>query len=101
MRLLELIQTRKQQKAFHPNAPMFTLNLGPGLLGFWRQSLDREQKIFAIFNISKEMRTFSVETLNLTIEQSWSDLIGGVGFIDRSGRVELGPYHFLWIGNQK
>ena len=80
---------------------MFTLNLGPGLLGFWRQSLDREQKIFAIFNIGKEMRTLPMETLNLTIEQSWIDMIGGVDFIGRSGTVELGPYHFLWIGNQK
>ena len=101
VRLLELVQTRKQQKAFHPNATMFTLSLGPGLLGFWRQSLDREQKIFAIFNISKEMRTLPMETLNLTIEQSWIDLISGVDFIDRSGTVELGPYHFLWIGNQE
>ena len=100
VRLLKLIQTRKQQKAFHPNATMFTLNLGPGLLGFWRLSLDREQKIFAIFNISKEKRTLSMETLNLTIEQRWIDLISGVDFIDRSGTIELDPYDFLWIGNQ-
>ena len=101
IRLLELIQTRKQQKAFHPNATMFTLSLGPGLLGFWRQSLDREQKIFAIFNISKEKRTLPMETLNLTIEQRWNDLISGIDFIDRSGTLELAPYDFLWIGNQK
>ncbi len=100
VRLLELIQTRKQQNAFHPNATMFTLNLGPGLLGFWRLSLDREQKIFAIFNISKEKRTLPMETLNLTIEQRWIDLISGVEFIDRSRTLELDPYDFLWIGNQ-
>jgi len=100
VRLLKLIQTRKQQKAFHPNATMFTLNLGPGLLGFWRLSLDREQKIFAIFNISKEKRTLPMETLNLTIEQRWIDLISGVEFIDRSRTLELDPYDFLWIGNQ-
>jgi len=100
VRLLKLIQTRKQQKAFHPNATMFTLNLGPGLLGFWRLSLDREQKIFAIFNISKEKRTLPMETLNLTIEQCWIDLISGVEFIDRSRTLELDPYDFLWIGNQ-
>ena len=100
VRLLKLIQTRKQQKAFHPNATMFTLNLGPGLLGFWRLSLDREQKIFAIFNISKEKRTLPMETLNLTIEQRWIDLISGVEFIDRSKTLELDPYDFLWIGNQ-
>lgn len=100
VRLLKLIQTRKQQKAFHPNATMFTLNLGPGLLGFWRLSLDREQKIFAIFNISKAKRTLPMETLNLTIEQRWIDLISGVEFIDRSRTLELDPYDFLWIGNQ-
>lgn len=100
VRLLKLIQTRKQQNAFHPNATMFTLNLGPGLLGFWRLSLDREQKIFAIFNISKEKRTLPMETLNLTIEQRWIDLISGVEFIDRSRTLELDPYDFLWIGNQ-
>tara|TARA_B100000212_G_scaffold341582_1_gene325188 strand:+ start:3231 stop:4964 length:1734 start_codon:yes stop_codon:yes gene_type:complete len=98
-RLLTLIRVRKKQKAFHPNAKMLTLHLGPGLLGFWRQSLDREQNIFAIFNVTNETRMLDTGALNLTIDKTWTDLLDGASVTDRSGLLELEPYRFLWIGN--
>ena len=97
--LLALIRVRKKQKAFHPNATMLTLNYGPGLFGFWRQSLDREQNIFAIFNVTKEPRILHVDNLDLTLDHTWLDLVVGDSVIDRSGPLELEPYRFLWIGN--
>ena len=39
----QLLAVRKRQAAFHPNATQFTLHLGEGLFGFWRQSIDRQQ----------------------------------------------------------
>lgn len=99
-RLLALIRVRKKQKAFHPNATMLTLHLGPGLFGFWRQSLDRGQNIFAVFNVTNETRMLDVGNLNLTIDQAWIDLVEGASVTDRSGPLCLAPYRFLWIGNE-
>ena len=45
-----IIGLRKLQPAFHPNATQYTLQLGAGLFGFWRQSNDRRQSIFCLFN---------------------------------------------------
>ena len=78
---------------------MLTLHLGPGLFGFWRQSLDREQNIFAVFNVTNESRTLDVGNLNLTIDQTWTDLVEGTSVTDQSGPLELEPYRFLWIAN--
>ena len=42
--LLRLIEVRKKQRAFHPNATQFTLEINESIFGLWRQSLDREQR---------------------------------------------------------
>ncbi|NBR51305.1 MAG: alpha-amylase, partial [Alphaproteobacteria bacterium] len=49
---------RKQQKAFHPDATQFTLHIKPGMFGFWRQSLDRQQSLFVVTNITHEQKPF-------------------------------------------
>ena len=79
---------------------MLTLHLGPGLFGFWRQSLDRGQNIFAVFNVTNETRMLDVGNLNLTIDQTWIDLVEGASVTDRSDPLCLAPYRFLWIGNE-
>ena len=78
---------------------MLTRHLAPGLFGFWRQSLDCGQNIFAVFNVTNETRTLDMGYLNLTIDQTWIDLVEGAIVTDRSGPLELEPYRFLWIGN--
>ncbi|NNE61460.1 MAG: sugar phosphorylase, partial [Woeseia sp.] len=52
-RLSQLIKLRRLQKAFHPNATQFTLQLGLQTFGIWRQSSDRRQDIFSISNVSR------------------------------------------------
>ena len=57
-------------------------------------------KYFAVFNVTNESRTLDVGNLNLTIDQTWTDLVEGTSCVtDRSGPLELEPYRFLWIGN--
>ena len=51
-RMKKLIDLRTHQPAFHPNAIQFTLHLGLQLFGFWRQSLDKQQSIFCVSNIT-------------------------------------------------
>jgi len=90
---------RKQQKAFHPNATQFTLHMGEQLFGFWRQSVDRRQSIFCIFNISNIPQTFKLNDLNLISTDQWQDLISEVEFKDEDELLEIQPYQALWISN--
>lgn len=97
--LKSLIQLRKAQPAFHPNATQFTLHLGEKLFGFWRQSIDRKQSVFCINNISISPQTVRVSELNLIITDHWRDLISGVVFDEATQVFTLDPYQTLWISN--
>lgn len=97
--LKRTINIRKQQAAFHPNATQFTLHLNEQLFGFWRQSIDRKQSIFCIYNISNEFQSLLITDLNLIITDTWHDLISGLMLDESHHRLDLAPYQTLWISN--
>ena len=97
--LKKLIHLRKQQRAFHPNATQFTLHLGEKLFGFWRQSMDRRQSIFCIYNISDTEQPLRIANLNLVVTDRWWDLISGVILDGSSDMITVAPYQVLWITN--
>lgn len=100
--LRALIDVRKKQPAFHPNATQFTLHLGDELFGFWRQSIDRRQSIFCISNISNQPVMLRLDRLNLTITDDWHNLVGqNRKYHSLADIVELAPYETVWISNQK
>lgn len=94
-----LIAIRRKQKAFHPNATQFTLHLGDSLFAFWRQSIDRQQSIFCIYNISNETQRLALKDVNLIELDRWFDLISTEEYENPRETVELKPYEFLWISN--
>ena len=98
-RLNKLIQIRKQQSAFHPNATQFTLHLGTELFGFWRQSMDRRQSIFCISNISNHAVTLPLLDINLISDESWYDLISEQEISSIDGSIEIASYQTYWITN--
>lgn len=98
-RLKKIIQIRQQQKAFHPNATQFTLHMSEQLFGFWRQSVDRRQSIFCIYNISDATQPLLLKDLNLISTDHWKDLITGKDFTDEDELLEISPYQVLWITN--
>lgn len=97
--LKKLMHLRQQQRAFHPNATQFTLHLGDHLFGFWRQSMDRRQSIFCIFNISDEPQALRIAELNLIVTDRWWDLISGYIFSEETETYTVSPYQALWITN--
>jgi sucrose phosphorylase len=97
--LKRLIALRKQQPAFHPNATQLTLHLGDHLFGFWRQSLDRQQSLFCIHNLSSVEQTLSLSELNLVLNYRWRDLISGEPVKVELPEWTLAPYQTLWITN--
>ena len=96
--LKQLLQIRRRQTAFHPNATQFTLHLGDQLFGFWRQSLDRQQSIFCISNISDQVQHLSLADINLIDNEQWQDLISGQTCMANM-QLPMQPYQTVWITN--
>ena len=97
--LTSLLTIRGQQPAFHPNATQFTLDLGDQLLGYWRQSIDREQSIFCVSNISISPQSLSLADINLIDNQSWHDLITETVTRPDTQMLMMAPYQTVWISN--
>lgn len=97
--LTHLIDIRRRQAAFHPNATQFTLHLGLQLFGFWRQSVRRDQSIFCIHNISPDVQQVALSDINLIGTDDWRDLISGEVIDDFSGTLTLKPYQSVWLSN--
>ena len=95
------IEIRIAQPAFHPNATQFTLQLGDQLFGFWRQSLDRSQSIFALYNLTRESVTVPAMSLNLIAGEAWFDLLSGETITEFSAELEFTPYQCRWISNRQ
>ena len=97
----QLIDTRQGQPAFHPNATQFTLNCGRSIFGFWRQSPDRAQSIFCLYNVTPTSTTIAAASLNLVGSDSWRDLISDqtVDLFSENPTIELAPYQAVWLTN--
>ena len=98
--ITKLIKIRGNQKAFHPNATQFTLQLHQNLFGIWRQSLDRSQSIFCINNLSCRKQTFSLLDINLISTNKWYDLLTKKSVKDLTSNITLMPYQSVWLTNK-
>tara|TARA_R110002072_G_scaffold97995_2_gene215726 strand:- start:9826 stop:11550 length:1725 start_codon:yes stop_codon:yes gene_type:complete len=98
-RLKKLITIRKNQAAFHPNATQFTLHLGDTVCAFWRQSLNRNQSIFALNNVTDEKQEITLTNINLIEMDDWVDLISNVKLQQGQETLVLEPYQSVWLSN--
>ena len=98
-KLLNLIEIRKKQKAFHPNATQYTLNLGKSFFGVWRQSNDRKQSIFAISNITNRKSFLELGLINIIKTDSWFDLLTKKQIVIEKNKLLFQPYQTIWITN--
>ena len=98
--LKALIEIRKQQAAFHPNATQFTLHVNDTVFAFWRQSIDRRQSIFCLNNISHKPQWVSLTSINLVSTHQWRDLISDTAINEEQEELLLAPYQCVWLTNQ-
>ncbi|THD74780.1 alpha-amylase [Thalassobius vesicularis] len=98
--LLRRMTIRRKQPAFHPNATQFTLHGDARIFGIWRQSLERDQSIFALHNVSADMLTISPQTINLIDGEDWIDLLSGQRIDPASPEISFAPYQCRWISNR-
>lgn len=99
--LKSLIAIRQRQPAFHPNATQFTLHLGDGIFAFWRQSINREQSIFALNNISLQTHHIPLSDINLIDTEDWYDLVSGQHVALDASEIVLTPYQTVWLSNRR
>ena len=87
---IEMIKTRKEQSAFHPNALFEVLDINKKVFAIKRYSKD--QNIYALTNISSDIITFSLPDSN---DDKIKDLISGKEFSTKN--IQLNPYEYLWL----
>ncbi|MCB9656587.1 MAG: sugar phosphorylase [Sandaracinaceae bacterium] len=89
---------RRWQAAFHPDASMEVLQLGPALFAFERLSLDGTQRILALHNVTPEEQRVPIAQRALSrLPRRSLDLLSGVD-IDRSvTELLLEPYQCMWL----
>jgi len=98
-KLKHLIALRRKQAAFHPNATQFTLHLGDTICAFWRQSLNRDQSIFALNNVTAQEQKIVLKDINLIEMDNWVDLITNIELRQGQKTLTLRPYQSVWLSN--
>lgn len=98
--LKQRIGLRSKQPAFHPNATQFTLQTDDRIFGVWRQSLDRDQSIFALHNVSRDELGVDPVALNLIDGDNWFDVLSGETVDPVAGDIQFAPYQCRWITNR-
>lgn len=99
--LKDRIAIRTAQKAFHPNATQFTMQLGDAFFGIWRQSPARDQSIFAINNLTNQDAEIPHISINLIEGEDWYDLLSGEKIDLSLPNIRFAPYQSRWISNLK
>ena len=86
-----LLDARRGQAAFHPEAPQIVLNLGPSVCGFVRTAQDGGERIACLTNL-----TGSSVTADLSGVAGWrgGDCLLGGGAVGAT--VDLAPWQTVW-----
>ncbi len=90
-----LLDVRRKQKAFHPNALRQNINLGTRIFSFKRMSLNKSQTIICITNLSSKVQKVR---LNKNYH-NWSNLIGSKIEI-KNKLLILKPFETIWLSNR-
>ncbi len=94
--ITKLLEIRKKQKAFHPNAYKFIINLGSKFYCLKRVSLDKKQTIICITNMTS--KTISTKLNKKFL--NWKDLINLNQKYKNMKTIELQPFQTIWLSNK-
>ncbi len=90
----KLLEIKRKQKAFHPNAKRLNINLGSKLFCFKRTSLDKKQIIISITNCSS---VYQYPKLNKKYSK-WKNIINPeINSLKKS--IILKPFETMWLSN--
>ena len=75
------------------------MHLGDQVFAFWRQSIDRQQSIFCLNNLSDQPQDVALSDINLVGMDCWRDLIDDRALAEDSTVLRLQPYQCVWLSN--
>ena len=89
-----LLEIKRKQKAFHPNALRFNINLGSKIFCFKRISKDKKQSIICMTNLSSK-----IQTPNFKKTGSYRDLLNSNLKFREGNSLILKPFQTVWLTN--
>ena len=94
-KISNLLSVKRKQKAFHPNAARYNMNLGSKIFSFKRVSINKKQTIICISNLSSK-----IQRVNLNkIYHNWKNLIGPKIEI-KNKLLIVKPFETIWLSNR-
>ena len=94
-KLCKLLNIRRKQKAFHPNAQRINLDFGSKIYGFKRISKDNKQTIICITNLSSKTQKTIINIKSKKIRNLLNSNIN----IKNKKCLILKPFETLWLSN--
>jgi sucrose phosphorylase len=99
-RLVRLVHYRIKHKAFHPNAEQRVLNLSSKVFSVLRTSVDRQEKILALTNISGQEVNLQINPNDIeNMGNNWYDILTKRNFDTEEDQLDinLDPYEIIWL----
>ena len=91
--ITNLLNIKRKNKAFHPNALRKTMNFGPKIFAFKRISLDKKQTVMCISNLSSKTQNIKIQLKN----KKYKELI--IGTTISKNNFVLDPFQTIWLSN--
>lgn len=99
--LKRIIDIRKSEACFHPDAEQEIIDIDPGLFAFTRHDPESNRKLFAIYNVTSVPQQITLSGRpELTDYTDWHDLITDEPVKTILPGVILHPYQFVWYIEQ-
>ena len=89
-----LLEIKRKQKAFHPNASRININLGPKIFCFKRTSKDKKQSIICMTNLSSKIQTPNFKKIG-----NYRDLLNSNLKFREGTSLILKPFQTVWLTN--
>ena len=89
-----LLEIKRKQKAFHPNASRININLGSKIFCFKRISKDKKQSIICMTNLSSKIQTPNFKKIG-----SYRDLLNSNLKFREGNSLILKPFQTVWLTN--
>ena len=93
--ITKLLQIRKNQKAFHPNAIRKTIKSNKNLFIFKRISLDKKQTVTCIFNLTSKTQSLSLDKKSMNLK----NLLNNRKLFSTNKKVQIEPFQSLWLSD--
>ena len=89
-----LLEIKRKQKAFHPNASRININLGSKIFCFKRISKDKKQSIICMTNLSSKIQTPNFKKIG-----NYRDLLNSNLKFREGTSLILKPFQTVWLTN--